>query len=102
MQTNDAIYPSLRDRAVLITGGASGIGAAIVEHFAAQGARVAFLDIADAAAAALCARIEGAGRPRPEFRACGSHRHPRHAGRDRRRRRRRRAVPRAGEQCRAR
>jgi NAD(P)-dependent dehydrogenase (short-subunit alcohol dehydrogenase family) len=67
MQTNDAIYPSLRDRAVLITGGASGIGAAIVEHFAAQGARVAFLDIADAAAAALCARIEGAGRQRPHY-----------------------------------
>jgi NAD(P)-dependent dehydrogenase (short-subunit alcohol dehydrogenase family) len=48
-----AIYPSLRDRAVLITGGASGIGAAHVAHFAAQGARVAFLDIADDAAVAL-------------------------------------------------
>ncbi|MBN9511466.1 MAG: SDR family oxidoreductase [Alphaproteobacteria bacterium] len=67
MQTNDAIYPSLRDRAVLVTGGASGIGAAIVEHFAAQGARVAFLDIADAAAAALRTRIEGNGRPPPHY-----------------------------------
>lgn len=40
-----ATYPSLVDRAVLITGGATGIGAAFVAHFAQQGARVAFLDI---------------------------------------------------------
>jgi D-xylose 1-dehydrogenase len=40
-----ATYPSLRDQLVLITGGASGIGASLVEHFAAQGSRVAFLDI---------------------------------------------------------
>ena len=39
-----AQYPSLKGRVVLITGGASGIGASMVEHFAAQGARVAFLD----------------------------------------------------------
>ncbi|RAB79005.1 3-oxoacyl-ACP reductase, partial [Burkholderia multivorans] len=32
-------YPSLVDRAVLITGGATGIGASFVEHFAQQGAR---------------------------------------------------------------
>ena len=41
-----AIYPSLRDRTVLITGGASGIGAALVEQFARQSAKVAFLDVA--------------------------------------------------------
>ena len=40
-----ATYPSLRDRVVLITGGGSGIGASLVEHFALQGARVAFFDI---------------------------------------------------------
>ena len=39
-----ARYPSLKDKAILITGGASGIGALTVEAFAEQGARVAFLD----------------------------------------------------------
>jgi NAD(P)-dependent dehydrogenase (short-subunit alcohol dehydrogenase family) len=40
-----ATYPSLRGRAVLVTGGATGIGASIVAHFAAQGARVSFFDV---------------------------------------------------------
>jgi NAD(P)-dependent dehydrogenase (short-subunit alcohol dehydrogenase family) len=40
-----AIYPSLRDKQVVITGGASGIGATFVSAFAAQGAKVTFLDI---------------------------------------------------------
>ena len=40
-----AIYPSLKGRSVLVSGGGSGIGASIVEHLAAQGARVAFVDI---------------------------------------------------------
>jgi len=40
-----AQYPSLRDRVVVITGGGSGIGASMVEHFCLQGARVALLDI---------------------------------------------------------
>lgn len=47
-----ATYPSLRNRAVLITGGASGIGAHLVEAFCAQGAKVAFLDISDGTACA--------------------------------------------------
>ncbi len=47
-----ATYPSLRERVVLVTGGATGIGAAVVEEFALQGSRVAFLDI-DANAASL-------------------------------------------------
>jgi NAD(P)-dependent dehydrogenase (short-subunit alcohol dehydrogenase family) len=65
-----AIYPSLRDRAVFITGGASGIGASLVARFAEQGARVAFVDIADADAAALVARTEQAGHPAPFFQHC--------------------------------
>ncbi len=58
---NAATYPSLRDRAVLVTGGAAGIGASVVEHFARQGARVALLDIADEAAAGLAGRLAGEG-----------------------------------------
>jgi len=48
-----ARYPSLRGRAVLVTGGATGIGASIVAHFARQGARVAFFDVQDEAASQL-------------------------------------------------
>src|ERR1700760_1127417 len=51
-----ATYPSLRDRAVLVTGGASGIGASIVTEFVRQGARVAFFDVQDAAAGELIGR----------------------------------------------
>lgn len=40
-----ASYPSLVDRTVLITGGADGIGAALVEQFTAQGSKVAFVDV---------------------------------------------------------
>jgi NAD(P)-dependent dehydrogenase (short-subunit alcohol dehydrogenase family) len=36
-----ASYPSLKGRTVFVSGGGSGIGASIVEHFAAQGAKVA-------------------------------------------------------------
>ncbi len=42
--TNYATYPSLEDRTVFVTGGADGIGAAIVRNFARQGSRVAFVD----------------------------------------------------------
>jgi NAD(P)-dependent dehydrogenase (short-subunit alcohol dehydrogenase family) len=55
--TSFAIYPSLKDRAVLVTGGASGIGASIVEHFARQGARVGFIDFDAAAARRLLATL---------------------------------------------
>lgn len=50
-------YASLAGRGVLITGGASGIGAEMVRAFAAQGARVAFLDIDHDAGAALMAAV---------------------------------------------
>jgi NAD(P)-dependent dehydrogenase (short-subunit alcohol dehydrogenase family) len=67
---NFARYPSLDGRAVFITGGASGIGAAEVEHFAEQGCKVGFVDVNDEAAAALVDRIAGAGYPRPRYRRC--------------------------------
>lgn len=54
---SDARYPSLAGRVVLITGGASGIGAEMVRRFAGQGAEVTFLDIDDAAAASLTAEV---------------------------------------------
>ena len=54
-----AQYPSLRDARVLITGGGSGIGEFIVEAFAAQAARVAFLDIQADPSRALVSRLEG-------------------------------------------
>ncbi len=55
-----AIYPSLNGKRVVITGGATGIGAGLVEAFAGQGARVAFLDIDEAAGEALATRLDGA------------------------------------------
>jgi NAD(P)-dependent dehydrogenase (short-subunit alcohol dehydrogenase family) len=56
-----AVYPDLKDKVVLVTGGASGIGAAIVEAFAGQGARVGFLDLDAAAGTALAGRLGQAG-----------------------------------------
>jgi NAD(P)-dependent dehydrogenase (short-subunit alcohol dehydrogenase family) len=41
----NAIYPDLKNKIVLITGGGSGIGSSIVEHFCEQGAVVYFIDI---------------------------------------------------------
>lgn len=54
-----AIYPSLSGKTVYVTGGAQGIGAEIVKAFAAQGARVGFLDRDEAASAALSADLPG-------------------------------------------
>ncbi len=62
-----ARYPSLQDRSVLITGGATGIGATLVEEFVAQGARVGFIDIDAASAEALVARLAPAARHAPLF-----------------------------------
>jgi D-xylose 1-dehydrogenase len=58
-----ATYPSLRNRAVVVTGGATGIGEQIVEHFVRQGSRVAFLDIQDEAAAQLITRLKDSAVP---------------------------------------
>jgi NAD(P)-dependent dehydrogenase (short-subunit alcohol dehydrogenase family) len=57
-----ARYPSLAGRTVLITGGGSGIGAAMSVLFAAQGSRVAFLDIAQAPSRALESALRAEGR----------------------------------------
>ncbi|MFN7190831.1 MAG: SDR family NAD(P)-dependent oxidoreductase [Rhodospirillales bacterium] len=65
-----AIYPSLKGRGVFVSGGGSGIGASFVEHFAAQGAHVAFVDLAEDASAALVDRIAAAGHPKPFFQRC--------------------------------
>lgn len=54
-----ATYPTLATKTVFITGGATGIGASLVSHFAAQGSRVGFIDIEDGAAAALVADTPG-------------------------------------------
>ena len=54
-----ATYPSLRGRRVLITGGASGIGASLVRHFAEQGSHVGFLDLDARAAATLMGELPG-------------------------------------------
>lgn len=64
-----AQYPSLQDKVVLITGGATGIGASIVEHFAAQGSRVAFLDVDESGAAKLIDGSAGANHA-PVFLRC--------------------------------
>ena len=64
-----ANYPSLRGKVVLITGGASGIGACFVRRFVEQGARTAFIDRDAAAAEALMAELDADGLGRPWFRA---------------------------------
>ena len=51
-----AIYPSLKGRSVFVSGGGSGIGASIVEHLAAQGAKVAFVDINEPASKQVAAK----------------------------------------------
>ncbi len=65
-----ARYPSLAGRAVLVTGGATGIGESIVSHFARQGSRVAFLDIQDDPARQLVDTLAAEGCPAPLYLHC--------------------------------
>ena len=57
MAVTQARYPDLAGRTVLVTGGGSGIGAAFVRAFAAQGCAVGFVDIADEPSRALVASL---------------------------------------------
>lgn len=59
MKNSFATYPSLAGKTVYITGGASGIGAEIVTAFAAQGARIGFVDMDERASAGLVAEVNG-------------------------------------------
>lgn len=65
-----AIYPSLAGCSVFVTGGGSGIGESLVRHFCAQGAHVAFVDIAEEPSKLLCDDIESQSYKRPLFIAC--------------------------------
>jgi NAD(P)-dependent dehydrogenase (short-subunit alcohol dehydrogenase family) len=64
-----AIYPSLEEAVVFVTGGASGIGAEIVRAFAGQGARIGFVDIDEGRGRALADELQGAGAEL-RFEAC--------------------------------
>lgn len=64
-----ALYPSLENKHVLITGGGTGIGATLVESFAMQGACVSFLDIADEASLALKESLRACAY-QPQFTHC--------------------------------
>ena len=61
-------YPSLEGRCVFITGGATGIGAAMVEAFAMQGSKVAFVDLDADSADSLCANLKDKTGTSPWFR----------------------------------
>lgn len=65
-----AIYPSLRGQVVMVSGGASGIGAEMVAQFARQGAQAAFVDIDDTSAEALVAALSAEGHAAPFYQHC--------------------------------
>jgi NAD(P)-dependent dehydrogenase (short-subunit alcohol dehydrogenase family) len=62
-----AVFPDLKGASVLITGGGSGIGAALTEGFVRQAAKVAFIDIAEGPSTALVDRLDKETGVRPLF-----------------------------------
>ncbi len=68
--SGSALYPSLEGRVAIITGGASGIGEAIVWAFAANRAHVVFFDIQDEPAEKLVRKIADAGLTTPTYTHC--------------------------------
>lgn len=67
MTTGHAQYPSLKDKVIYLTGGATGIGACLVERLSRQGCHVVFNDILEQEAHALCNRISQSTDRHPEF-----------------------------------
>jgi D-xylose 1-dehydrogenase len=65
-----ALYPGLAGKPVFITGGGSGIGAAITAAFLSQHAKVAFVDIAEEPSRALAARLRQETGSEPLFIPC--------------------------------
>ena len=70
LETRRPVYPDLAGKTVLITGGGSGIGAAFTQQFCQQGARVAFVDIAEEASQTLVQRIGKETGNAPRFVPC--------------------------------
>lgn len=64
-----AVYPSLKDKLIIVTGGGSGIGAAFTEAFVRQGAKVVFLDVMETESRALEASLADLS-PAPTFMPC--------------------------------
>ena len=65
-----AIYPDLKDKVIFITGGWSGIGAAMVEAFAMQGAKVAFVSNEESAGKGCAERLASVGEYPVSFQFC--------------------------------
>ena len=67
---SSAIYPSLKGKRVVVTGGGSGIGAGLTAGFVRQGAEVIFLDIVDEDSKALVAQLTPNAAIAPVYRHC--------------------------------
>ena len=65
-----AVYADLKGKAVLVSGGASGIGASIVEAFCLQGANTCFIDIQEEAGQKLVEELQAQTGTRPSFVPC--------------------------------